>query len=571
MSWILGIVGRDKFPVHKFISENKLLFKYESEELNIYAGGFADTLFYQQAEAQTGCITGGVGFTKKNDSYKFLSNVDWDKLHSSFEKRNEINGHFVSVQWNGSHLKFLNDIYGVRDLFFINIGETLLFTTRLDFLNYFIKKHELDLTEFASNWLLSIPFSHNSLLKNVKRLGPGGYAEWAQNKLEIKNYLWNPVPQKYSTADFSETLKNILTFPLKDDKRLSLGLSGGLDSRVMLDYLLNSRNNNWQVHSFGKVDHPDMILSKKIADDNKLNHFYIDSDKFVYEDYVTVLKEYVGQLGLIFPASKILMFPIHKYISEKGFIILDGAMGEIHRGELLRRLLYFGKKAFLKKDIDKLFNLFYSDKGVFIKDEILNEMKLNMHSLISDIYSKMPDVHHTEYEKWLELLIMIYKLPHIASSSQAVLDSFSIAYMPYIQTDLMNISFNLNSQEKKNGKMYRKILNESANNLNNYYLVKNTITYPYNTSTFSSRIIFAYKNRSKATYKDKSAEIFLMSMKEFIYDTTDSISFTNYELYDHKKIKGVVNEFYDGNKKHADYLNWWLTFEIWRQIFLEKD
>ncbi|MBW7887911.1 MAG: hypothetical protein H3C35_06075 [Bacteroidetes bacterium] len=54
-------------------------------------------------------------------------------------------------------------------------------------------------------------------------------------------------------------------------------------------------------------------------------------------------------------------------------------------------------------------------------------------------------------------------------------------------------------------------------------------------------------------------------MKEFVFDLLYSKFVAENPMYDYGVIKNAVESYYAGNLLQAHTINWWLTFELWRQ------
>jgi hypothetical protein len=78
------------------------------------------------------------------------------------------------------------------------------------------------------------------------------------------------------------------------------------------------------------------------------------------------------------------------------------------------------------------------------------------------------------------------------------------------------------------------------------------------------------KNKIKIPYSDLTQIFFLRSLKDFILDIVHSNEVKNYDYYDYKKIQTNVNAFYKGEIKFANFIVWWLTFELWRRSLFNQ-
>ena len=59
-------------------------------------------------------------------------------------------------------------------------------------------------------------------------------------------------------------------------------------------------------------------------------------------------------------------------------------------------------------------------------------------------------------------------------------------------------------------------------------------------------------------------------LKPYILDLTGSTELQNYAPYSHGSVRALAEAYYNGDISKASSLDWWLTFETWRQILRGK-
>jgi hypothetical protein len=97
-------------------------------------------------------------------------------------------------------------------------------------------------------------------------------------------------------------------------------------------------------------------------------------------------------------------------------------------------------------------------------------------------------------------------------------------------------------------------------------MVKNNTTYPFYFSTVPAWVWTKFKAKLGLSFFDPSVLEFLSVMKEFIQDTVHSNEVKSYSAYDYPAIERLVEQFYVSKKELANEVDWWLSFELWRQI-----
>ena len=185
-----------------------------------------------------------------------------------------LNGHFVAIKYSDNELKIFTDELGLRDIHIVQLPDGFGFTTRIDWLKYFIKP-EIDLKEFGSRWLLQNQISRNSIIKNVTQtcLCKCNYSK--KIPLSIEQNEWQPNFEMPGNQEiFNSILHQLLSIR---DKKILLSLSGGIDSRLLLSYLAAKKSELWETHTFGDPNHPDSkVASELLSSLNRKNEIIDD-------------------------------------------------------------------------------------------------------------------------------------------------------------------------------------------------------------------------------------------------------------------------------------------------------
>jgi len=210
MSWVFGYFGnRERLNIY---SPETPIHSYTTSNLVLYSGGNKETLFFKSDPLQSKCwVVIGVGLKETGDEYKIFNVSDWDKyLSPQGTDLREVNGHFVAVKYANDELKFFSDEFGLREIYLVKLAGGYGFTTRIDWLKYFINP-DLDLLAFGSRWLLQNQISRNSIIKNVTRLVCAN-ASIKNNSLSIEENPWQPDFETIGGKEkFDTTLKKLLT------------------------------------------------------------------------------------------------------------------------------------------------------------------------------------------------------------------------------------------------------------------------------------------------------------------------------------------------------------------------
>jgi len=561
MSWIFGYFGnRNRI---KISSPETQLHTFQNSNLMLYAGGNSETIFFKSDSLKSNCwAVAGVGLIHSDEEYKILNADDWDNFLSLRQvDLQKINGHFVAVKYSADELKIFSDELGLREIYIVKLPEGFGFTTRIDWLKYFINP-EIDLMEFGSRWLLQNQVSRNSIFKNVKRLICAN-AALKNGNLTINENPWQPDLHLTGNREmFGTALKKLLSI---NERKISLSLSGGLDSRLLLSCLANKNSGLWESHTFGDPNHPDSKISSQLLSSLNLKNKIVDDVLPTNDKLIELIKTYAVQSAITNPVSSILNLRFYERLAKQNKLIIDGGFGEIWRREFANRLLLFGRKALLEKDSIKIYSLLKHYKADIFSEDVQNEMERGAIEQINNVLEEMPDVAEIGSAKWIDLFSISSRLTNYYSPEQARIDQYVLSFMPLVQKDILQLLFGLNDVEKKNGKLFKELIKQNSIQLTKHPLVKGNIEHPFNSSSLGARIHSRVKNKLGLSYRSKQQIEFLNSLREFIGDVIQSSEVRNYEYYDRKKLNKIVSDFSSKENDYNSEIDWFLSMELFRQ------
>ena len=573
MSWFIGYTGKKNPILGQYISSLNLESTKEikTENLSLIFGGKKENLFYNINPDSTGWIVSGIPIHFEGCNSRFIKINYLEKILSDTELNlKDINGHFAGIKWDKEKVTFFNDQLGLRDIYYLQFNSNFLFSTRMDWAAKFNKFNQIDFENFSTNWILPHQISWESIIKNAEKLKPGQTIIILREKLQKNELPWNPdFTGKSTPEDFLKTLNGFIKLPLENEK-VNLGLSGGIDSRILLQLIFNNNIKNFGSHTFGNQLTADGQIAKRITDDYKIEHYFFTVSFRNEEQLIKNLYDNISQLGLSSSIFDTLNYPFYQQLNDLKYVIIDGAYGEIFRRAYLNRFLILGRKALLNKDAETIFNLLKNQKSDIFNDEISKQLEYSAINQITNVLNILPDPKIIGIENWLDTFFIRTKVANISGPSQTYLDNICRAFMPFIQPSVLTCGFSLNINEKKNGRLFLDIINEGKM-LKKYPLVKDQIIYPFSSNIFFTRMYQKMK-RKMGLIHSASTKIELLSiLKNFTFDKINSGDVRNYDLYNYNKVSDLATNYYKGNTSLADKLIWWISFEIWRENYNIKD
>lgn len=564
MSWIFGFYSK-KIQETKFISEYhpSAIESISNNKYYIAIGGNKHTIFYECTNPEIKYFICGIPISK--DSSKILEKADLDDIFNSSPHNIDLfNGHFCGVYIQNESICFFTDKLGLREIHIYENENGWYFSTRLDWLlklNHF----EIDFNEFGSRWKSINQLSNKSIVKNVKRINCGSKAKIEQNMIEFTEYNWLPQKDRnVSIKEFDNTLLKNVLIGTDNDSKISLSLSGGMDSRVILSYLLSSAYKNWDCHTFDFESNMDSAIAEKISKKFHIKYQIISDDNYNHDNILPDLSEYVGATYLT-ESGYISRKLMHYKSLPQDKLIIDGGFGEIWRREFLTRLYHLGKNDLLKRNIKNISSYLNNHRANIFNEDCNSIMQDGVYNQIDKKFDELPSINEIGFGNWLDLFALKTRLVNYYAPEQARIDNYVKAYMPFVQLSLLENLLNVSVNIRKDNRLFKEIIKSNNRKLSKYSLAKGNMSYPFWFTPLMKRAyskIHNVFNRSGGNY---TMDIYLNKMKEFTLDMISSKAVKNYSPYNYELIKNTVNAYYKGSADSRKFVDWFITFEIFRQ------
>jgi hypothetical protein len=139
--------------------------------------------------------------------------------------------------------------------------------------------------------------------------------------------------------------------------------------------------------------------------------------------------------------------------------------------------------------------------------------------------------------------------------------------MAYLQPQFVDAVLNLPLRHRKNGIMLRNYLTENNPELCDIPLVKGVRSYPFWMKDKPAAIWTRLKYMFKEPYQDTAEIDLLRQLETYIRDKAASTGVQTYGPYDNGKVEKVIDlTFNESDTNAAHQLNWWLTFDTFREL-----
>lgn len=568
MSWIFGVSesGRNG-NIENSPDHGRTLFRLNRPGLVLEAGGNPRTCFFESsANGESGWIVVGTGIRSENSHGAIMTATDWgaqiEKLPSAVERTD---GHFVALRWKGNKLECFTDQLGLRSFYFAGIDGATVFSTRLDWVAQSTGRNSVDMSSLGSAWLLFNQIGYESLVSGIERLGPGGDAVFEKGTLKTsKTRPWFSANVGRPPGGAMAVLPPIIDAAFSTPDIPSLGLSGGLDSRLMLA-LLKDYGKEFITHNFGNAGDPDSYVPSRIARDFGVEHNHLDIPLPDVRECIALGRSYVARTFLTEPFTTMMRLRNVSLLGEAGRLMVDGGYGEMARRVFLNRIVRSGQSTITARDIPRLTALTRSHRSDIFNQDVIKDLESNAGVSIGKAIDSMPAVEKYRIGNFVDLFSIRYRIPNQAGPEQALLDEVVRNYMPLAQPSFLRAVLATPVRERVRSAIYKSFIRKTYPKLTRYPLVKSGMTYPFRLSGEYSWLFMKLKAKTGKRFHDPSPDRILGHIKEYVLDLVHSRSVREYELYDAKKIAGSVEGYYRGNTGLSSEVDWWLSFELWRQ------
>ena len=484
---------------------------------------------------------------------RILRGEDWQRLLSpSSPDLRSLGGGFIALRTRGSTVDVFSDTLGVRTFYWSQLDDGILFSTRLDWISALKGGAAVDYSALGSHWLAFNQIGYRSLVGGIDRLPPGGRVQIDSGGARMTAGLWHPTESK---ADAATLLRSYL-LP-QHDRTLSLGLSGGLDSRALL--ALRPGNASFEAHTFGPLTRADVRIAHRLARTANVPLRHYDSPQSSASLDEVARHAIVSQA--VSPISGSIYLSFYRNLHEDGRLVVDGGFGEVMRRQFMNRLLRNGREALTSRNAAGVLPHIAFDRGSFFDPAIIAQMHrgalVDLQGMIDDLPGSL------QPEDMVDLLAVWTRLPNFFGFEQARLDGLVLSYMPFAQPDVLDAVFSLKPARRVHGRYTRSIIGGNDPLLQRHPLVKGGTTYPYRLPASMATPFVLLRKRLLPSPSSESAAV-LKTLREPVLDRVQSHVVRSCSAYDYPTLVSSVEAFY-ATGHNAAHVDWWLAFDLWRE------
>ena len=276
--------------------------------------------------------------------YKFFTTSDTEVLIKLFhmfdiEAFKMISGIFSISIWDKKKkiLYLIRDIVGVKPLYYKEKNGNIFFSTLI---NPLLIEDKSSLNLHAANYYNNFGYSdlNETFYQGIFKLLPGELLIYKNKSISKKKFLNFNFKRKFSDTLIKEKLESIIKKQTVSDVPISISLSGGIDSNILLSNIDKNLNSYTVSYSYKDNQSIDSIFAARRAKQLNISHNEIrvsDDDFFgSLEKIIDLLEEPVGNENVVGN------YFLSKNIREKVLFVGDGG-DEIFTGYNKYRSIYF--------------------------------------------------------------------------------------------------------------------------------------------------------------------------------------------------------------------------------------
>lgn len=530
----------------------------------------------------------------KNKGYRFITNSDTEVLIYGYKDEgvnflNRLNGIFAFAIWDRRKKELLiaRDHLGVKPVYFFDTGKCFIFASEIKALLIHPEyKKEMDLEALD----LYLTFRHipssKTLFKNIFKLPPGCYlriGDLGHHKIE---YYWHKkefIDKSKKIEEWIPLLNEGIEAAVKrqmiSDVPISLSLSGGIDSNLLLAIMGKYSNNPVNCFTIGFADNKkyDEIKLAKASCDYFGGYFksmVLSSDDYqeMFNKYIWHLEEPLGN------ESALAYYFLAKLARENGIKVLlngqgaDELFGGYHRyiGERYRYLMAFAPHFFTKSlsfliknerlrrslytlnihnEVDRFF-LIYSiflpeEKRRLYNDRLKREIELeNGKNYIKPFFNHF--TNHSSLDKMLYIDVR-FSLPNdllLAEDKMAMAVGVE-ARVPYLDIEFLKIAENIPAEYKIKNFQFKYIHKKSIGK----FLPKEFI------------------KRKKVGFTNPMSEWLVGEIEQYFQNLIGQKVSVTRQFFNYKYVMNLFQKHKSGLKDYKRHLFLILSLEQWFKTF----
>jgi hypothetical protein len=351
---------------------------------------------------------------------------------------NEIKGIFTILIINNGNFSIINDPLGISKFFYTDNLE--MYAGRINFLKE-LTHPQLSKNHLLEYYVFNYCLNGHTFFQNIKYASPASICSLSTGGqvscsayFDIQNYLATGIPKLTKKEMYREApeiwMKIIRQWQeILNGKKVSLTLTAGLDSRIILGSFLKSGYENFDTFTFGHERTSDVVFAKELAQKYSIPHRHLYPEEDFFDNF-SYEAEKVFKAG----DSLVSIFRAHRLDAyEKVMGFSSGIFMGMAGSDLVRGIGYDGLI------ISKIANYCWKNKSLFDffdNDEIrsrFSKLGFNSFDYLKDNNDKYNYISHPLLYIF-NVIIPLHFSQDITLSSNNDLKT----YLPFLDFDYLD-------------------------------------------------------------------------------------------------------------------------------------
>jgi len=501
----------------------------------------------------------------------------------------KLNGAFNIIIWDGKEKKLtvINDRYGLQPIYYSRHKNELYLASEVKaILSCNDVSKNVDHSAIASLFFFGFVMENKTYFESIKLLPPASLLVFKNNQISISNY-WDfnfldrneGKTQDYYEQRLGNLILQAIQRHVKDGVRITVPLSGGLDSRTILASI-GKEHYPINTVTFGTKDMDDVKIARRVSETLGTNHDYLE---ILPEDIINSAKKVVnitdGMISFLHSTGNMKL----ELIREHTDVCLDGMQPF---GSFFSPFALFKRK---KKLLiaDYLFRPISTDlaKSLFIHS-YYKKIRDYPREIVENISRKCKS---TSTSSIIDYSIATQYVRRFVNYGNLVKRTHVQVRSPFFDNDLVDFIVNTPPHERRYQYLYTRTFSRLFPELSKIPWEKTGLPVDA-TNTFTKMTLCLINKRLKKKmgmvnkklannryFKAPSINLFA-SYTQWSRENENLINFIRNTLLDGKgysrsilnikTVERILKEHIRGKFNHIELISRLLTFELWSRLFI---
>ncbi len=545
MSWFLGIINYKKKNFERLDHihcKNNVLYSAKHSNIVYEAGGIISTCKCLKHKDLTLIV---LGSPVNNSSLELISDEELFVMLKSGDYKN-LSGAFTIIEISNNNIRIFCDKLNLRKFYYYSDSDSLILSTDLHWIST-LTGSIIDYEALGVYWYLNHSYRNNSLFNNIKVVSGIMSYSLVKKSLSTENHYYTPLTDKYdkniNIAEIIEPLGKLIRNLSKYN--LSLGLSGGVDSRTILAILLHY-NINFTTHTFGDSLNPDVDIAKKLAYKFRFkNETYNNHIEQNVNNIVNLVKNYTKRNEMSFPITSIPIIDHLSKLNAKNLFMIDGGFICFMRRYSYNKLSKNLKNSIKSGHVDAYFSVLKTNNQNYFNTDIQNVFQQSCQKHLTEVIDSINLTKDFHYGDILDSVRFRYHNSYMYAPSQKLYDECIPNIMIGAQRVLTDLFFSIDPKVRHKALLNKQIMKLVSPKLRNYPIARYDTKIYWSSNRYLDYAQGYISNKLSLGYQSGDSEVMLMLLKEWLYDNLNSTKIKNSDFLDIASIKDLADNYHN--------------------------